>query len=157
MIIPEGENFLLETDFSSNNDKRWTEGTPLEKALRRIVVRSEIRNERNPEPSHQYRKRSKTDRKTKVTEPRTSSSTSDRTWDEYNEDTVEALQQQVLDLKRKLKKNKNSRRSHHPNRPKTRNRPEKSLSSDSSSMSVEESHEEESSDERKKGGGSRGN
>ena len=45
MIIPEGENPLLETALSSNNDKRWPEGTPSEKALRRIVVRSEIRKE----------------------------------------------------------------------------------------------------------------
>ena len=45
MIIPKGENPLLETDLSSINDKRWPEGTPLEKALRRIVVRSEIRKE----------------------------------------------------------------------------------------------------------------
>ena len=52
MINPEGENPLLETDLSSNNEKRWPEDTPLEKALRRIIVRSEIRNERKPEPSH---------------------------------------------------------------------------------------------------------
>ena len=33
MVIPEGENPLPETDMSSNNDNRWPEGTPLEKAL----------------------------------------------------------------------------------------------------------------------------
>ena len=50
MINPEGENPLLETDLSSNNDKRWPEGTPSEKALRRIIVRSEIKNEQKLEP-----------------------------------------------------------------------------------------------------------
>ena len=162
MINPEGENPLLETDFSSNNDKRWPEGTPSEKALRRIIVRSEIINEQKPKPSYRYRKRSKTDRRTRVVEPRSSSSNSDQTWDERNEDTVEALKQQVLELKKKLKKNKNSRRSQHSSRPKTRSRLERSLSSDSSSASVEETEEEESSDGRNKGGrnsgrGSRGN
>uniref|UniRef100_A0A2N9GE01 Integrase catalytic domain-containing protein n=1 Tax=Fagus sylvatica TaxID=28930 RepID=A0A2N9GE01_FAGSY len=162
MIIPEGENPLPETDLSSNNDKRWPEGTPSEKALRRIVVRSEIRNERKPEPSHRYRKHSKTDQRTRVTEPRAGSSTSDRTWDECNEDTVEALQQQVLDLKKKLKKNKRSRRSQHSSRPKIRIKPERYLSSESSSRSAAETNEEEISDGRNKGGrgldrGSRGN
>ena len=111
MIIPEGENPLPETDLSSNNDKRWPEGTPSEKALRRIIVRSEIRNERKPEPSHRYRKHSKTDRGTRVVEPKNSSLSSDRTRDERNVDIVESLKQQVLELKRNLKKNKNSRRS----------------------------------------------
>uniref|UniRef100_A0A2N9EYS7 RNase H type-1 domain-containing protein n=1 Tax=Fagus sylvatica TaxID=28930 RepID=A0A2N9EYS7_FAGSY len=54
MVILEGENPLLETDLSSNNDNRWPEGTPSEKALRRIIVRSEIRNERKPELSHRH-------------------------------------------------------------------------------------------------------
>ena len=162
MINPEGEDPLLETDLSSNNDKRWPEGTPSEKALRRVIVRSEIRNEQKPELSHRYCRRSKTDRRTRVIEPRSSSSTSDRTWDERNEDTVEALKQQVLELKKKLKRNKNSRRSQHSSRPKTRSRLERSLSSDSSSASVEETEEEESSDRRNKEGrssgrGSRGN
>jgi hypothetical protein len=162
MINPEGEKPLLETDLSSNNDKRWSEGTPSEKALRRVIVRSEIRNEQKPEPSHRYRKRSKQNRRTRVIEPRSGSSTSDRTWDNRNEDTVEALKQQVHELRKKLKKNKNSRRSQHSSRPKTRIRPERSLSSDSSSASVEETEEEESSDGRNKGGrssykGSRGN
>jgi hypothetical protein len=67
MIIPEEENPLLETDLSSNNDKRWPEGTPSEKALRRIVVRSEIRKEQKPEPSHRYHKPSKTNRRTRIT------------------------------------------------------------------------------------------
>ncbi len=111
MIIPEGENPLLETNLSSNNDERWPEGTHSEKALRRIIVRSEIRKEQKPEPSHRYCKPSKTDRRIRITEQREGSSTSDRTLDECNEDTVEALQQQVLDLKKKLKKNKRSRRS----------------------------------------------
>jgi hypothetical protein len=52
LMIPEGENPLPETDLFSNNDNRWPEGTPSEKALRRIIVRSEIRNEQKPEPSH---------------------------------------------------------------------------------------------------------
>ena len=144
MMNPEGEKPLLETDLSSNNDKRWFEGTPSEKALRRVIVRLKIRNEQKPEPSHRYRRRSKQNRRTRVIEPRSSSSTSDRTWDERNEDTVEALKQQVHELKKKLKKNKNSRRSQHSSRPKTRIRPERSLSSDSSSASVEETEEEES-------------
>ena len=33
MVIPEGENLLPETDLSSNNDNKWLEGTPSEKAL----------------------------------------------------------------------------------------------------------------------------
>ena len=111
MIIPEGENPLLETDLSSNNDNRWPEDTPSEKPLQRIIVRLDIKNERKPELSHRYRKRSKTDRETRVVEPKNSRSSSDRTGDERNMDTVEALKQQVLELKKKLKKNKNSRRS----------------------------------------------
>ena len=162
MMNPEGENPLLETDLSSNNDKRWPEGTPLEKALRRVIVRSEVRNERKPEPSHRYRRRSKTNQGTRMVESRSNSSTSDQTWDERNEDTVEALKQQVLELKKKLKKDKNSRRSRHSSKPKIRSRPEKSLPSDSSSASDEETEEEKSSDGRNKGGrssckGSRGN
>ncbi len=79
MINPEGEDPILETDLSSNNDKRWPEGTPSERALRRVIVRSEISNEQKPEPSHRYRKCSKTDRRNRVIEPRSSSSTSDQT------------------------------------------------------------------------------
>jgi hypothetical protein len=146
MMNPEGENPLLETDLSSNNDKRWPKGTPSEKALRRVIVRSKIRKERKPELSHRYRRRSKTDRRTRVVEPRSSNSTSDRTWD-----TMEALKQQVLELKKELKKNKNPRRSEHFSRPKTRSRPKRHLSSYSSSMSVGETDEEESSDGRNKG------
>uniref|UniRef100_A0A2N9ESA7 RNase H type-1 domain-containing protein n=1 Tax=Fagus sylvatica TaxID=28930 RepID=A0A2N9ESA7_FAGSY len=162
MIIPEGENPLLETDLSSNNDKRWPEGTHSEKALRRIVLRLEIRKEQKPEPSHRYRKPSKMNQRTRITEPRAGSSTSDQTWDECNEDTVEALQQQVLDLKKKLKKNKRSRRSQHSSRPRIRTKHERYLSSESSSRSAAETDEEESSDGRNKGGrtldrGSRGN
>uniref|UniRef100_A0A2N9F8L8 Uncharacterized protein n=1 Tax=Fagus sylvatica TaxID=28930 RepID=A0A2N9F8L8_FAGSY len=164
-MIPEDENPLIETDLSSNNDKRWPEGSPSEKALRgrRIIIRSEVRREQKPEPSHRYREPSKMDRRTRLTEePRAGSSTSDRTWDEYNEDTVEALQQQVLDLKKKLKKNKRSRRPQHSSRPKNRTRHARCLSSDSSSRSTAETDEEESSDGRNKGGraldrGSRGN
>uniref|UniRef100_A0A2N9H8S8 Uncharacterized protein n=1 Tax=Fagus sylvatica TaxID=28930 RepID=A0A2N9H8S8_FAGSY len=162
MVIPKGENPLPETDLSSNNDNRWPEGTPSEKALRRIIVRLEIRNERKPEPSHRYRKRSKTNLEARIVEPKNNSSSSDRTRDEKDVDTAEALKQQVLELKKKLKKNKNSRRSQHSSRPKTRSRPERSLLADSSSASVEETDEEESLDGRNKGGrssgrGSRGN
>ena len=133
-------------------DKRWPEGSPSEKALRRVIVRSEIRNEQKPEPSHRYRRHSRTYRRNVVLEPRVSSSTSDRTWEQGNEDTVEALKQQVLELKKRLKKNKNSRRSQHSSRPKTRVRLERSLSSDSSSALIGETEEEESSDGRNKGG-----
>ena len=163
MINPEGEDPILETDLSSNNDKRWPEGTPSERALRKVIVRSDIRNEQKPKPSHRYRRRSRTDRRNRVIEPRSSSSTSNRTWEQGNEDTVEALKQQVLELKKKLKKNKNSRRSQNSSRPKTIIRPERSLSYDSSSASVREIEEEESLDGRNKGGrssyrgGSRGN
>ena len=52
-------------------------------------------------------------------------------------DTVEALKQQVLELKKKLKKNKNFRRSQHFSRQKTRSKPARFLSSDSSSTSIE--------------------
>uniref|UniRef100_A0A2N9ESR6 Uncharacterized protein n=1 Tax=Fagus sylvatica TaxID=28930 RepID=A0A2N9ESR6_FAGSY len=164
-MIPEEEDPLVETDLSSNNEKRWPEGSPSEKALRgrRIIIRSEVRREQKPEPSHRYREPSKMDRRSRLTEePRTGSSTSDRTWDEYNEDTVEALQQQVLDLKKKLKKNKRSRRPQHSSRSKIRTRHTKCLSSESSSRSTAETDEEESSDGRHKGGrtlnrGSRGN
>uniref|UniRef100_A0A2N9FCI3 Uncharacterized protein n=1 Tax=Fagus sylvatica TaxID=28930 RepID=A0A2N9FCI3_FAGSY len=68
------------------------------------------------------------DRRARLTEePRAGSSTSDRTWDKYNEDTVEALQQQVLDLKKKLKKR--ARRPQHSSRPKIRARHARCLSS----------------------------
>ena len=162
MVILEGENPLPKTDLSSNNDNRWSEGTPSEKALQRIIVRSEIRNERKPEPSHRHHKRSKTNQEARIVEPKNSSSSSDRTREEKNMDTLEALKQQVLELKKNLKKNKNSRKSQHSSRPKTRSRPERSLSSDSLSASDEETDEEESSDGRNKEGrssdrGSRGN
>ena len=162
MVIPEGVNPLPETDLSSNNDNRWPEGTLSKKALRRLVVRSKVRDERKSEPSHQYRKRSKTDRETRVVKLRNSMLSNDWTRDERNIDTIEVLKQQVLELKKKLKKNKNSRRSQHSSRPKTRSKPARSLSSDSSSTSVEVTDERESSDGRKRGGrsfgrGSRGN
>jgi hypothetical protein len=32
-MIPEEENPLIETDLSSNNEKRWPEGSPSEKPL----------------------------------------------------------------------------------------------------------------------------
>uniref|UniRef100_A0A2N9E8Q0 Uncharacterized protein n=1 Tax=Fagus sylvatica TaxID=28930 RepID=A0A2N9E8Q0_FAGSY len=53
-----------------NNDKRWPEGSPSEKALRgrRIVIRSEVRREQKPEPSHRYREPSKMDRRARLTE-----------------------------------------------------------------------------------------
>jgi hypothetical protein len=71
-------------------------------------------------------------------------------------DTVEALKQQVLELKKKLKKNKNSRRSQHSSRPKIRSKPVRSISSHSSSTSIEDTESEESSEGRKKGGRSSG-
>jgi hypothetical protein len=123
MVIPEGEHLLSETDMSSNNDNRWPEGSPSEKALRRLIIRLEVRDERKPEPSHRYCKGSKMDRETRVVEPKNSMSSNDRTGDERNMDTVEALKQQVLELKKKLKKNKNSRRSKHSSKPKTRSKP----------------------------------
>jgi hypothetical protein len=156
MIILKGEHPITETDLSSNNDNRWLEGSPSEKALRKLIVRSEVRNERKPEPSYRYRKWSKTDRETRVLEPKNSMSSNDRTGDEKNMDTVEALKQQVLKLKKKLKKNKNSRMSEHSSRQETRSKPARSLSSNSSSTSVEVTEEEESSDGRKKGGRSSG-
>ena len=61
MIILEGEHPITETNLSSNNDNRWPEGSPSEKTLQKLIVRSEVRNERKPEPSHRYPKRSKTD------------------------------------------------------------------------------------------------
>jgi hypothetical protein len=162
MVIPEGKHPLPETDLSSNNDNRWPEGSPSEKALRRLIVRSEVRDERKPEPSLRYRKRSKTDRETRAVEPKNNMSSIDRIGDERNMDTIKALKQQVLELKKKLKKNKNFRRSEHSSRPKTRSKPAQSISSDNSSTSVEDTKEEESSDGRNKGGkssgrGSRGN
>ena len=61
MVISEGEHPIIETNLSSNNDNRWPEGSPSEKTLQKLIVRSEVRNERKPEPSHRYPKRSKTD------------------------------------------------------------------------------------------------
>ena len=156
MVIPEGKHPITKTDLSSNNDNRWPEGSPSEKALKKLVLRSEIRNEQKPEPSHLYHKQSKTDQETRVLEPKNSMSSNDRIGDEKNMDKVEALKQQVLKFKKKLRKNKNS------NKPKTRSKPARSLSSDSSSTSVKVTEEDESSDGRKKGGrssgrGSRGN
>jgi hypothetical protein len=90
-------------------------------------------------------------REIRVVKPKSSVSSSDQTGDEENIDTVEVLKQQVLELKKKLKKNKNSRRSHQSNRPKTRNKPERSLSSYTSSTSIKVTSEGESSDGRKKG------
>ena len=154
IVIPEGKHHVTETDLSSNNNNRWPEGLPSEKALRKLIVRSKVKHEQKPEPSHRYRKRSRTDREN-------STSSSDRTGHERNMDTVEALKQQVFELKRRLKK-KDSRRSEHSSRQKTRSKLARAISSDSSSTSVEVIEEEESSDERKKGGrssgrGSRGN
>jgi hypothetical protein len=91
MVIPEGEHPISETDLSSNNDNRWPEGSPSEKALQRLIVRSEVRDERKLEPSHLYCKRSKTDRESRAIEPKNSMSSNDRTGDERNMDTVEAL------------------------------------------------------------------
>ena len=100
LVIPEGEHHIMKTDLSSNNDNRWPEGSPIERALRKLIVRSEIRHERKLEPSHRYHKRSKMDRETRIVEPKNSTSSNDRTGDERNMDTVEALKQQVLELKK---------------------------------------------------------
>ena len=156
MVIPEGKHPLLETDLSFNKDNRWPEGSPSEKALWRLIVWSEVRDERKPEPSHLYRKQSKMDRETRAVEPKNSMSSNDRNGDERNMDIVETLKKQVLELKKKLKKNKNSRRSEHSSRPKTRSKPTQSISSDNSSTSVEDTEEEESSNRRNKGGKSSG-
>jgi hypothetical protein len=83
-------------------------------------------------------------------------SSNDQTGNERNMDTVEALKQQVLELKKKLKKNKNFRRSQRFSRPKTRNKPAQSILSHSSSTSVKDTEAEESLDSRKKGGRSSG-
>ena len=122
------------------------------KALRRLIVRSEVRDERKLEPSHRHRKQYRMDRETRAMEPKNSMSSNDRTGDERNTDTIEALKQQVLELKKKLKKKKDSRKSEHSSRPKTRSKLARPLSSDSSSTSVEVTEEEESSDGRKKWG-----
>ena len=156
MVIPESEHPLPETNLSSNDDNRWPEESPSEKALQRLILRSEVRDKWKPESSHWYRKRSKTDRETRVVEPKNSMSSNDQTGGERNMDTVEALKQQVFKLKKKLKKNKNSRRSEHSSRPKTRSKPARSISSDSSSTSVEDTKAEESSNGKKKGGRSSG-
>ena len=55
-----------------------------------------------------------------------------------------------------MKKNKNLKISQHSSRPKTRSKPARSISSRSSSTSVEDIKAEESSDGRKKGGRSSG-
>ena len=47
------------------------------------------------------------DQGARMVEPKNYSSSSDRTRDETNMDIVEGLKQQVLELKKKLKKNKN--------------------------------------------------
>jgi hypothetical protein len=161
IVILKGKHHVMETDLSSNNDNRWPEGLPSEKALRKLIVRSEVRHERKPEPSHRYHKWSKVDRETRMVEPKNSTSSSDQTGHKRNMDIVEALKQQVFELKRRLKK-KDSKRSEHSSRQKTRSKPAQAISSDSSSTSVEVTEEEESSDGRKKGGrrlgrGSRGN
>ena len=122
IVIPEGEHHIMETDLSSNNDNRWPEGSPSGRALRKLIVRSEVRHERKPEPSHRYHKRSKTDRETIMVEPKSSTSSSDRTGLERNMDTVEVLKQQVLELKKKLKKKKDSRRSEHSSKQKARSK-----------------------------------
>jgi hypothetical protein len=45
MVIPEGEHPHPETNLSSNDENRWPKGSPSEKALRRLMVRSEVRDE----------------------------------------------------------------------------------------------------------------
>ena len=74
-----------------------------EKALRRVVVRSEIRTKcRELEPSSRHHRKPKTVREPKRIEANNNMSSTDRTADEKNFDTVEALKCQVQDLKRKL-------------------------------------------------------
>ena len=101
IVIPEGEHHITKTDLSSNNDNRWPKGSPSERALRKLIVRSEVRHERKPEPSHWYHKRSKTNRETRMVEPKSSVSSSDRTGHERNMDTVEALKQQSSSWRRR--------------------------------------------------------
>ena len=90
-------------------------------------------------------------------------SSTNSTTDERNPDTVEALKQRVLDLKRKLKKNtQGSRKSERSSRPKTISKPNRSMSTQSSDSFASEFEEEESLDGRKRSGrslgrGSRGN
>ncbi len=63
-----------------------------EKALRRVVVRSEIQTKRRElEPSSQHHRKPKTVREPKRIEANNNMSSTDRTVDEKNFDTVEAL------------------------------------------------------------------
>ena len=115
IVILKGKHHVTETGLSSNNDNRWLEGSPSEKTLRKLIVRLEVRQERKLEPSHRYHKRSRADRETRMVEPKNTTSSSDRTGHERNMDTVEVLKQQVIELKRRLKK-KDSRRSEYSSR-----------------------------------------
>jgi hypothetical protein len=45
IVIPEGKHHVTETDLSSNNDNQWPEGSPSERALRKLIVRLEVRHE----------------------------------------------------------------------------------------------------------------
>ena len=68
MIILEDERLLPETKLSSNDDNHWPEVSPSKKALRRLIVRSEVRHKQRPEPLHRHHKRPKTVRETKTME-----------------------------------------------------------------------------------------
>ena len=150
------ENPVIEV--SSNNDYRWPEGSVSEKALRRVVVRSNIRTERRePEPLSRHHRKPKTVWEPKRIEANNNMSFTDRTTDEKNYDTVEALKRHVQNLKRKLKKNtQGSCKSKHSSRPKTRSKLSWSLSTQSSDSSASKSKEGESSNGRKQPGRSLG-
>ena len=45
MMIPGGEHPITEADLSSNNDNQLPERSPSDRALRKLIVRSEVRNE----------------------------------------------------------------------------------------------------------------
>ena len=90
-------------------------------------------------------------------EAKNSISSTDQTSDEKNLDTMEALKQQIHNLKKKSKKNtQGSCRSEHSNRMKPRSKPSWSMSTQSSDTSASETKEGESSDGRKRPGRSSG-
>ena len=96
----------LETEVSSNNDNQWPEEFTFDKALRRVVVRSEIWIERREsEPSSWHHKKPRTVQEPKRIEANNSMSSTNQTADKKNLNMVKALKRQVQDLKRKLKKN----------------------------------------------------
>ncbi len=52
MVILGGEHPITETDLSYNNDNRWPEGSLSKMTLRKLIIRSKVRNEQKPEQSH---------------------------------------------------------------------------------------------------------